>query len=469
MMGNRGAIALSILAFHCFYPDQSAHGVTDEEIFRDLRFNFINPGGRSLALGGAFVSLANDATAAQANPAGLTTMLSPQMFAEIRFAESDTIATTTSFRDPINLTDGFDVDVRTRSAGTTSPSFLSYTRPFDRWAFGISRQEVINIDNRTSSTYEFLFGNQGDVRRAEGGVKLKLVNWNLSGAYMLHDKFRLGLTVSYGLLDLDSNVVNSYVDPIGAVIGIPELAGVPIEMYRTSANGDSSDITITAGFLWRLTGKISIGGSYRQGGGFAVDQTLASNPINSSIIPAAINSTVFLNESGTVLTSQNNTFTFNNTFEVPQITVAGVSWRPLDQLTLALDAVNIAYSDLLDDFNSRLNVLTAGFENESDASFTVDDQTNLHVGAEYRLPAFRDNMLVFLRAGYHQDKDNRIRSDFVPGGFGLGSNDNFPAGRDYDHFSLGFGLVVGNDFQLDAGADRSDRGTEGVVSLIYKF
>ena len=40
--------------------------LTDEEIFRDLRFNFINPGGRSLGMGGAFISLANDATAAQA-------------------------------------------------------------------------------------------------------------------------------------------------------------------------------------------------------------------------------------------------------------------------------------------------------------------------------------------------------------------------------------------------------------------
>jgi long-chain fatty acid transport protein len=34
--------------------------------------NLSNPGARSLALGGAFVALADDATAAFANPAGLT-------------------------------------------------------------------------------------------------------------------------------------------------------------------------------------------------------------------------------------------------------------------------------------------------------------------------------------------------------------------------------------------------------------
>jgi long-chain fatty acid transport protein len=48
----------------------TASALTDEEIFRNFRFNMINPGARSMALGGAFVSLADDATAAQANPAG---------------------------------------------------------------------------------------------------------------------------------------------------------------------------------------------------------------------------------------------------------------------------------------------------------------------------------------------------------------------------------------------------------------
>ena len=51
-----------------------AHAVTDEEVFRTFRFNFVNPGGRALAMGGAFVGIADDATAAAANPAGLTNL-----------------------------------------------------------------------------------------------------------------------------------------------------------------------------------------------------------------------------------------------------------------------------------------------------------------------------------------------------------------------------------------------------------
>ena len=61
-----------------------AFSLTDEEVFRDFRFNMINPGARSLALAGAFISLADDATAAQANPAGLSYLTTQEYLVELR-------------------------------------------------------------------------------------------------------------------------------------------------------------------------------------------------------------------------------------------------------------------------------------------------------------------------------------------------------------------------------------------------
>ena len=49
-----------------------------------LEFSFSNPGARSMALGGAFVALADDATAAFANPAGLVQLMRPEVSAELR-------------------------------------------------------------------------------------------------------------------------------------------------------------------------------------------------------------------------------------------------------------------------------------------------------------------------------------------------------------------------------------------------
>ena len=49
-----------------------------------FEFSFSNPGARSMGFGGAFVALADDATAAFANPAGLIQLTRPEISAEGR-------------------------------------------------------------------------------------------------------------------------------------------------------------------------------------------------------------------------------------------------------------------------------------------------------------------------------------------------------------------------------------------------
>ena len=57
---------------------------TDIESLSGLQFNFGNPGARSLGMGGAFLGLADDASAAEANPAGLTILRKPEVSVEGR-------------------------------------------------------------------------------------------------------------------------------------------------------------------------------------------------------------------------------------------------------------------------------------------------------------------------------------------------------------------------------------------------
>ena len=59
-------VALCLFALPAFAQN------TDIESLAGLTFNFRNPGARSLGMGGAFLGLADDATAAETNPAGLT-------------------------------------------------------------------------------------------------------------------------------------------------------------------------------------------------------------------------------------------------------------------------------------------------------------------------------------------------------------------------------------------------------------
>src|SRR4051794_31323551 len=71
---------------------------TDIESLSGLQFNFGNPGARSLGMGGAFLGLADDASAAEANPAGLTILRKPEISIEGRnYQEQQVFSTSGTF------------------------------------------------------------------------------------------------------------------------------------------------------------------------------------------------------------------------------------------------------------------------------------------------------------------------------------------------------------------------------------
>src|SRR3954462_10209801 len=73
---------------------------TDIESLSGLQFNFGNPGARSLGMGGAFLGLADDASAAEANPAGLTILRKPEVSIEGRnYLEQQLLPTSGTFPD----------------------------------------------------------------------------------------------------------------------------------------------------------------------------------------------------------------------------------------------------------------------------------------------------------------------------------------------------------------------------------
>src|SRR5437867_10481069 len=91
MVVQRRRISLAgialLLAFSRAIP---AWALTDEDTLRQFHFNFTSPGARSLGMGGAFAAVADDATAVQANPAGLMYVTTPEFFLEYRSIDQDT-------------------------------------------------------------------------------------------------------------------------------------------------------------------------------------------------------------------------------------------------------------------------------------------------------------------------------------------------------------------------------------------
>src|SRR5690606_31985899 len=111
-----------------------ALAVSNVESNASIPFSFSNPGARSLGMGGAFLGLADDATAAYTNPAGLVGLgLEKQFSIEARHTGFDNnyAAGGQAGSDPFDIG---GVNYRTASDSATSLSFLGFVWPSERWS-----------------------------------------------------------------------------------------------------------------------------------------------------------------------------------------------------------------------------------------------------------------------------------------------------------------------------------------------
>ena len=136
-------------------------GLANSETFSGFQFNFNNPGARALGMGGAFVAVADDATAVVANPAGLTILQRPEISAEYKF---------TRFRNNINAftntpDDGNTNTVHSRDFddSVNTPSFFSFVYPTERAGGGRLRP-------RADQLQEHLQHRRGLPQRSRGGA-----------------------------------------------------------------------------------------------------------------------------------------------------------------------------------------------------------------------------------------------------------------------------------------------------------
>jgi hypothetical protein len=125
-------LVLATVGLLLFSTGSNAQG---GEGFVDFQFSFSNPGARSLGFGGAFVALADDATAAYANPAGLVQLIQPEVSVEGRFWSYSTAYTLGGRIDGEPTGIGIDSAVGLRTARSSDDiadlSFVSFV--YDRF------------------------------------------------------------------------------------------------------------------------------------------------------------------------------------------------------------------------------------------------------------------------------------------------------------------------------------------------
>src|SRR5262245_17250935 len=105
-----------------------------------VQYNFAPPGARSLAMGASFIGLADDATASESNPAGLTILTKPEVSAHFRYSEFENNAP--------NTVTGTGFEPFTSRVG--SPSFFSVVYPWKRAAVSFYYQRAADYRARSS-------------------------------------------------------------------------------------------------------------------------------------------------------------------------------------------------------------------------------------------------------------------------------------------------------------------------------
>ncbi|MDP9120864.1 MAG: outer membrane protein transport protein [Acidobacteriota bacterium] len=404
-----GRCALAFAA--AWLAAQAGWAQTDVEVNAGIEFNFSPPGARSLGAGGAFIALADDATAAFANPAGLTTISRPELSFEGR-DWAYTHVFTDRGRQGGTLTGGFDNLAGLRNGEASNQVLgLAYFslvfRPLD-WDLSLAlyRHELGNF-RASFATQGAIIDDSTRIFPSRSELNLDLVNLGLAAGVKITEGLSAGVGLSLYSLALAS-LTQRYAVPAGPPYNPPTYAPAGLATSQTQKS-DQSAFGFNLGLTWQASAEWQLGATFRQGPRFDLSVRTEPGPAGSPRFAAARSAQL----------------------NVPSVYGLGVAYQK-HAVTLAFDYVRVNYSALTNRFTSSF----ASFTPEDLRHFRVDDADELHLGFQYlfKLPDVIGELHT--RAGAWRDPDHRVRYD----GPDPISRALFRAGSDLIHYSAGLGL-----------------------------
>lgn len=400
-------MVLALFFLCCFRSEARALIAFDQNYNFNFRFN--TPGARANAMGGAFIGLADDATAAYSNPAGLTILKKPEISLEYKHAEYEN----TQY-DSTGTAYHFDEE-------GNGLSFLSLVIPTRKATFAVYRHQLLNITN-DYTLVPLQYTAETDIEAVTYGIGM--------GLELLPHRLSLGLSVGFTRLGY-YYTSDIYPDQ--------SLTYPPTFKYLVDSEDDAENYTLS--LLWNPIGKLNIGLVYRQGPEFKTTFETLSDP----------------NVNGRFESSRSA----KNTLKVPDVYGLGVSYQFSGGLTLLADVNRILYSDLVKDFVfPNGETLFAGLRT---SDYTVEDRTEFHIGVEYVF--FRADAPFALRAGYYSKPEHRITYK----GINADERNIAQEGESDNIFTMGAGGTFLNNVQIDVAASIGDFEQEYTLSFVYRL
>ena len=407
-----------------------------------IPFDLLAPGARSLGLGGAFAAVADDATAAEANPAGQTILTRPEISLHVRNARYDA-----------RFFDANALDANAYQAvgpgpkssfddSNTKVSFFSFVYPFERFVLSGFYQNsgALRADSDIVSVDSFF----NDTYIASTSIDVEQESFGLSGAFRINDLFSIGVSIKHSSLDLQYFTASTVLGFRDLELDFPNAGPYTDQITLGSRSyGDDHDLTWNAGLLVNPNGKVSAGLVYKKGGTYEFTNQLFA--ISSA---SCFNANCGANNfEGDVIRKQK--------ISLPDIVSLGVAWRPSDTWLLSAQVDRVDYGKLPD--GTPRGFLFGGTQDDSADIDPLGKETVVHLGAEktflFDTPVLGLKLLS-VRAGGFTDPDH----------------DSYAALKTKDtHFTFGLGTVFGERLQVDLGAEWSDRVNAVVLSGVYHF
>ncbi len=473
--------ATCAIAFLAACAAQPASAQLDSALLSKLRFNLTNPGGKSLAMGGAFSAIADDATAALANPAGLGLISSIEVAVSGKRVD-ETLALPTARSTatggllapyPPVHTSAVGIDTSTSGvefAGVVVPISRRLVAAFtyaenlrfegDAGAGGYQYLEL--RDNRSGGTtrrdylYEY---------REFGSASLTNRLIAASLAFRVTEGFRIGggVTLNRASFDLDGDaggphriVSQQYLSPtaqqtLTTTMGVQGLNGTQV------------------GFVAGVHADLIADGSLTFGADYRWTQAAEGTLVIGGNVPTALAG------------QESRAFRFR----VPSDASVGLAAHPMPGLTIAAEVQWVKYGDI---FDRALPVVSyAGLVGPS--GYPVDGvladlspAPNVFVprlGFEY-VAGGRDVRLAF-RVGYHREPAHGVTASLAARDasgqpypitdppYSDAVSAVFDGGRADDRFTGGLGLTVARSLSVDFGFDVGRDSRQLAVSLFYRF
>jgi len=369
-------------------------------------FNPVGSGARALGMGGAFIAVADDATAASWNPAGLT---------QLKYPECSLVGA--FYHRGEDLTFGTNPEADgSHSISDSNINYLSASYPF----------EVYNHNMIVSLSYQHLYDfnrEWGFIIKRNSELQISDEVWNyeqngsltalgLSYAVRVVPQFSLGVTLNFWDDDLTPN---SWEEKYRMASSGTSLFGMPL-LENSSRDQEHSlrGLNFNLGFLWRINYKWTLGGVFKSPFKADVRHRFKEETVMELPFPE----TIYENEIR------------DEEMEMPMSYGLGIVYNISDNFSVSADIYRTEWDDCV--YKDYEGNETSPFTDRHPDESNIAPTHQIRIGGEYRFISEEKEYLIPIRAGIFYDP--------APG---EGSPDDFYG------FALGMGFTKNEWFSLD--------------------